>query len=90
MSQQNRQLTGTAIATAAAGIGLCFVVAKYRTQILRKLKLIIDYKNPLRNQQIHVISNVEECRTFMRHLKSYVYQTIDCRFFFCDRAKVIT
>lgn len=89
MSQQNRQLTGTAIATAAAGIGLCFVVAKYRTQILRKLKLIIDYKNPLRNQQIHVISNVEECRTFMRHLKSYVYQTIDCRFF-CDRAKVIT
>lgn len=72
MSEENRpHFTGTAIA-AAAGIGLCFVVAKYRTQILKQLKCIINYNDPLRNQRIQVISGVEECRLLMRNLKTYV------------------
>lgn len=70
MSQHNRQISGTAIVTAAAGFGLCFVVTKYRTQILRKLKCFINYDNPLRNQKIHVIDTVDGCRTLMRTLKS--------------------
>lgn len=73
MSQQNRSITGATIATAAAGIGLCFVVAKYRTQIFKKLKLIVNYNDPLRNQQIQVVTGVEECRALMRNLKSYVF-----------------
>lgn len=67
MSKENRPLfTGTTIA-AAAGIGLCLVVAKYRTQILKQLKFFSD---PLRNQQIQVVSGVEECRILMRNLKT--------------------
>lgn len=72
MSEHNRpNFTGTAIA-AATGIGLCLVVAKYRTQILKQLKFIINYNDPLRNQRIQVISGVEECRLLMRNLKTYV------------------
>lgn len=71
MSENNRPVfTGTTIATAAAGIGICFVVTKYRQQILKKLKFVINYKDPLRNQQIEVINNVEECRTIMRNIKT--------------------
>lgn len=72
MSREDRpHFTGTAIATVA-GIGLCMVVAKYRTQILKQLKNIINYKDPLRNQQIQVVTNIEECRLLMRNLKTYV------------------
>lgn len=70
MSKENRPpFTRTTVA-AAAGIGLCLVVAKYRTQILKQLKCIINYNNPLRNQQIQVVSGVEECRILMRNLKT--------------------
>lgn len=72
MSQENRPLlTGTAVATVA-GIGLCMVVAKYRTHILKQLKNIINYNDPLRHQQIQVVSSIEECRLLMRNLKTYV------------------
>ncbi|XP_055323361.1 exonuclease 3'-5' domain-containing protein 2 isoform X2 [Sitodiplosis mosellana] len=72
MSEQNRPgFTTTTIAAAAAGIGLCFVVTKYRTQILKKLKIILNSSDPLRNQQIQVINNVEECRALMRNLKTH-------------------
>lgn len=73
MSEHNRPIvTGTTIAAAAAGISLCFVVTKYRSQILKKLKNIINYNDSLRNQEIQVISNVEDCRKIMRNLKTYV------------------
>lgn len=69
MNQQSRTIsTGAAIASAA-GIGLCFVVAKYRAQIFKQLKLVIN-NDPLRNQQIHVVSGIEECRVLMRKLKT--------------------
>lgn len=72
MSQQSRSyLTGTAIATVA-GISICLAIAKYRTQVLRNLKWILNYKDPLRNQQVQLISGVEECRSVMRNLKTYV------------------
>ena len=71
MSEENRPVfTGATIAAAAAGIGVCLVVTKYRTQILKKLKRILNYNDPLRNQQIQVINNVEECRAVMRNLKT--------------------
>lgn len=73
MSQHNRQITGTAIVTAAAGVGLCLLVTKYRTQILSKLKCLTNYDNPLRNQKIHVIDTVDECRKLMRTIKSCVF-----------------
>lgn len=71
MSEQNRTVfTGATIAAAAAGIGVCLVVTKYRTHILKRLKRILNYNDPLRNQQIQVINNVEECRAVMRNLKT--------------------
>lgn len=70
MSERNRVLvTGTAIASA---VGICILVAKYRMQILKQIKWIVNYNNPLRNQQIQVVGGVEECRLLMRNLKTYV------------------
>lgn len=71
MSEQERPVfTGGKIAAAAAGIGVCLVITKYRTPILKKLKRFLNYNDPLRNQQIQVINNVEECRAVMRNLKT--------------------
>lgn len=73
MSQENRPFsTGTVIAATAASIGFCFVITKYRAPILNSLKFFMSYKDPLRNQQIQVVSSVEECRTLMRNLKTYI------------------
>lgn len=70
MSYDKKQLwNGKALATVA-GIGVCFFVARYRSQIWQKFKILLDYKNPLRNQQVHIVSNIDECRKLMRNLKS--------------------
>lgn len=72
MAEQNRPLfAGSKIVTAGIGIGICLLVAKYRTPILKQLKSLINYNDPLRNQQIHVVTGVEECRSLMHKLKTY-------------------
>lgn len=69
MSHDHKQLwNGKALATVA-GIGVCFFVTKYRSQIWRKIKILFNYKNPLRNQQVHIVSNINDCRKLMRNLK---------------------
>lgn len=71
MTEQNRTvLTGTTIAVTAAGIGLCCLITKYRAPIFKQLRQIINYNDPLRNQEIQVINNVDECRTLMNKLKT--------------------
>lgn len=77
MAEQNRPIfTGTKIVTTGIGIGICILVAKYRTPILKQLKSLINYSDPLRNQQIHVVSCIEECRSLMHKLK--MYTSFDC------------
>lgn len=69
MTEGNRTiLNKTAVATVA-GIGVCFFVAKYRMQILYKLKTLLNYKDPLRYQRVHVVTSVDECRVLMQNLK---------------------
>lgn len=71
MAEQNRPFfTSTKMVTAGIGIGICILFAKYRTPILKQLKSLVSY-DPLRNQQIHVVNNVEECRLLMHKLKKY-------------------
>lgn len=82
MAEQNRPaFPGTRIVTAGIGIGICVLVAKYRTPILKQLKTLINYGDPLRNQRIHVISGVEECRSLMHQLKTYAE-------FYCLKLKI--
>lgn len=74
MTEQNRTFfTGTKIVTAGIGIGVCILVAKYRTPILKQIKSLISYSDPLRNQQIHVVSGVDECRALMHKFKMYTF-----------------
>lgn len=70
MSEKN-QLPPKKLVATAAGIGLCFVAIKYRSLVFNKIKIIANYKNPIRNQDIRVIDTVHECRTVMKNIKSY-------------------
>lgn len=72
MAEQNRSaFTGSKIVTAGIGIGICILLTKYRSPILRQLKSLFNYSDPLRNQQIHVVSGIDECRSLMHKLKTY-------------------
>lgn len=61
-------LNKTTVATVA-GIGAFLLIARYRQQIGKKLRNLINYKDPMRYQKIHVISNVDECRRVMTTLR---------------------
>lgn len=84
MSQREQSLLkGSTIVATAAGIGFCFVVSKYRIPIFKQIKMIANYKDPLRNQEIRIIDTLEECRTLMRNLKTYVLIIITvCHYLF--------
>lgn len=56
---------------AAAGVGIFLLFKKYRTQIWRQINSIVNYNDPLRNQEIQVVTDEEECETFMHKLKRY-------------------
>lgn len=57
------------LATVVA-IGFGFLVTKYRLQILSQLRKLLSLKDPLRNQQVHVVDNVDECRVVMRDIRA--------------------
>lgn len=70
MNEGNRQLWAKTALVTAAGIGVCLVATKYRSQIYQKLQSIANYKNPLRNQKVEIVSSVDECRALLRNIKS--------------------
>ncbi|XP_031626495.1 exonuclease 3'-5' domain-containing protein 2 [Contarinia nasturtii] len=72
MSQENQfPFKGSTLAATAAGIGLCFVAVKYRSPIIKQIKVMANYTDPLRNQKVRVIDTVDECRTLMRNMKMH-------------------
>lgn len=52
-----------------AGIGVCYFVARYHARILKRIRLILDYRNPLRYQTIEVINNAEDCQRVVGQLR---------------------
>lgn len=69
MADANRSsLNKTTVATIA-GIGACILIAKYRQQIGNRIKQLINYKDPLRNQKVQVVSSAEDCRRISTTLR---------------------
>lgn len=68
MSEKNRNITTAMM--ALAGVGVCYVLAKYRTDILRQIRLLRNFRDRLRHQQVHVVNNAEDCRKIMKNLRS--------------------
>lgn len=70
MSDEKKQIWNEKVLFPVIGIGVLFIGAKYRARIWRKMKILLNNDHPLRNQQVHVVNNVDECQILMRSLKS--------------------
>lgn len=68
MSDRNKNITTAMV--ALAGVGVCYVLAKYRADILRQIRLLRNLGDRLRHQQVHVVSNAEDCQKIMKNLQS--------------------
>lgn len=69
MTTKERSILSSALVASLAGIGVCYLVAKYHTRILKKIQLILDYRNPLRHQTVEIINNLEDCHRVVKKLK---------------------
>lgn len=68
MDSKHKNILSTTI-LAGIGIGVCYVFAKYRRQLLQKVRKTLDFRNPLRNQSIHIVSTEDECRRIVEQIK---------------------
>lgn len=66
MGDRNKTLATVA---SIVGIGLCCVLLKYRSKLYRQLRLLTDFRNPLRYQNVKIVNNAEECRQVLGNLK---------------------
>lgn len=59
------------VATIASivGIGLCCVLIKYRSKLYRQLRLLADFRNPLRYKTVKVVNDADECRQVLGNVK---------------------
>lgn len=69
MNDANRTSFNKTTVATVAGIGACILVARYRQQIGEKFRHLINYKDPLRYQKIHVVSNTDDCRRVIKTLR---------------------
>lgn len=69
MSGKSKSLVSSPLVASLAGIGVCYLMAKYHARILKRIRLILDYRNPLRYQTIEVINNADDCRRVVGQLK---------------------
>lgn len=70
MNQRNKNIVSTAV-FATLGVGLLYIVTKYRKNIIKKIRLACDFRNPLRHQSIEVVNTVEECKLVINKLKGH-------------------
>lgn len=68
MSERNKNITAAMI--ALAGVGVCYMLAKYRADILQQIRLLRYFRDRLRHQQVHIVTNAEDCRKVVNILKS--------------------
>lgn len=66
MTDRNKTLATFA---SIVGIGLCCVLVKYRSKLYRQLRLLTDFRNPLRYQNVKVVNTADECRQIIGNLK---------------------
>lgn len=67
MSDRNKNITTAVV--ALAGVGVFYMLAKYRADIWRHIRALSNSRNRLRNQQVKIVNNAEECRNVMKNIK---------------------
>ncbi|XP_035897697.1 exonuclease 3'-5' domain-containing protein 2 isoform X2 [Anopheles stephensi] len=80
LTQREKTVVSTAV-IAAVGVGVLFVLSRYRRGIMSRLRAL-NQRDPLRDQQIHIINNTDDCRLIVeklqRHCQEYNVLGFDC------------
>lgn len=71
MQQKHKLIVSTAL-FATFGISVLYVFRRYNKNILQRLRRAFDYRNPLRNQQIEVVSTFDDCKKIVERLQKLV------------------
>lgn len=70
LTQREKTVVSTAV-IAAVGVGVLFVLSRYRRGIMSRLKAL-NQRDPLRGQQVHIINTADDCRMIVEKLQRYV------------------
>ncbi|XP_041764587.1 exonuclease 3'-5' domain-containing protein 2 [Anopheles merus] len=80
LTQREKTVVSTAV-IAAVGVGVLFVLSRYRRGIMSRLKAL-NQRDPLRGQQVHIINTADDCRMIVeklqRHCQEYNVLGFDC------------
>lgn len=69
MNDKTKTIVSTTLLAGVAGIGVCILFTKYRHQIVQKFRTTLDFRNPLRHQNIKIVNTEEECRQIVEEIK---------------------
>lgn len=80
LTQREKTVVSTAV-IAAVGVGVLFVLSRYRRGIMSRLRAL-NQRDPLRGQQVHIINTTDDCRMIVeklqRHCQEYNVLGFDC------------
>uniref|UniRef100_A0A182VWI9 Exonuclease 3'-5' domain-containing protein 2 n=1 Tax=Anopheles minimus TaxID=112268 RepID=A0A182VWI9_9DIPT len=80
LTQREKTVVSTAV-IAAVGVGVLYVLSRYRRGIMSRLRAL-NQRDPLRGQQVHIINTTDDCRTIVeklqRHCQEYNVLGFDC------------
>uniref|UniRef100_A0A182PGU8 Exonuclease 3'-5' domain-containing protein 2 n=1 Tax=Anopheles epiroticus TaxID=199890 RepID=A0A182PGU8_9DIPT len=80
LTQREKTVVSTAV-IAAVGVGVLFVLSRYRRGIMSRLKAL-NQRDALRGQQVHIVNTADDCRLIVeklqRHCQEYNVLGFDC------------
>ncbi|XP_058118228.1 exonuclease 3'-5' domain-containing protein 2 [Anopheles ziemanni] len=80
LTEREKTVVSTAV-IAAVGVGVLYVLTRYRNGIMSRLKAL-NQRDPLRGQQVHIINTADDCRMIVtklhKHCQEYNVLGFDC------------
>uniref|UniRef100_A0AAG5CUQ4 Exonuclease 3'-5' domain-containing protein 2 n=1 Tax=Anopheles atroparvus TaxID=41427 RepID=A0AAG5CUQ4_ANOAO len=80
LTEREKTVVSTAV-IAAVGVGVLYVLSRYRNGIMSRLKAL-NQRDPLRGQQVHIINTADDCRVIVnklhKHCQEYNVLGFDC------------
>lgn len=68
MNERGKNIITTAICTSV-GVGLIYVVGKYRKSIWKSIESVWKFFDPLYGRDVRIVNSVDECRDVVNELK---------------------
>lgn len=68
MNERGKNVLTAALYTGV-GIGLVYIIGKNRKILYEHLKRAWNFRDPLRNKDVRIVNNIEECRDVVKQIK---------------------